>query len=245
MRVDLDVVAIAAHRDDVELRAGGTLIRLVDQGYRVGVVDLTAGEAGTAGSAALRAREAEQAARIMGVVHRECLNLPDAALDSRDRQALRRVAEVIRRLRPALLVAPWVETRHPDHREASHLITDAVFFAGMKKFEAQGNPHRPDDLWFFPMRSPFEPSVIVDITESFARKQQAVGAYGSQFYNPQQPRSAEDETYISSPSFLEDVWAQDRYFGSLIHSRYGEPFRLCHPPEALDPVALARGRGYY
>jgi bacillithiol biosynthesis deacetylase BshB1 len=243
--VELDVLAIAAHRDDLELRAAGTLIRLADRGYRVGALDLTAGESGTGGDAAIRAAEAADAARIMGLTHRSCLGLPDGAIDSRDREALRKVVEAIREHRPTLVFAPWWNTRHPDHRETSMLVSDAVFFAGMKKFNADGDPHRPNDVYYFMMRYRFEPSVIVDISEQFDRKQQAVRAYASQFHHPDLKRDPADETFISSPGFLEEIWDIDRYFGRLIRARYGEPFLLRHPPEIDDPVGLATGRTYY
>jgi bacillithiol biosynthesis deacetylase BshB1 len=243
--VELDVLGIAAHRDDLEIGAGGTLARLVDLGYRVGALDLTAGEAGTSGDAESRAREAEAAAQVLGLAWRGCLDLPDAALDGRDRTAVRKVVEVLRRSRPTLLVAPDGVARHPDHREASHLVTDAVFFAGMRKFEAEGDPHRPDDVYFFMERYPFEPSVIVDITTVFERKRRAILAYATQFHNPGRPRAPHEETFISDPAFLESLWTRCRWFGDRIRAEYGEPFLLCHPPEVADPVALARGRTFY
>jgi bacillithiol biosynthesis deacetylase BshB1 len=243
--VELDVLAIAAHRDDLELRTGGTLIRLADMGYRVGALDLSAGEAGTSGDAEIRAREAADAAEVMGLAHRDCLCLPDGGIDSRDPAAMRGVVEAVRRHRPAILIAPYWETRHPDHRETSLLATDAAFFAGMKKFEAEGDLHRPNDVYYYMMRYRFEPSVIVDITETFDRKKEAVLAYRSQFHNPDQPRESDDETFISRPGFLEEIWAMDRYFGGLIRTDYGEPFLLRHPPEAIDPVQLAGSRVYY
>ncbi len=241
----LDVLAIAAHRDDLELRAGGTLIRLSDMGYTVGALDLTAGEAGTSGNAEERAAEAEEASRIMGLASRNCLDLPDGSLDSRNQDSLRLVVESIRVHRPTIVIAPYWEARHPDHREASQLVTDSVFFAGMKKFEADGEAFRPNDIYYFMMRYRFEPSVIVDITDTFERKQRAVGAYASQFHNPDRPREPGDETFISSPQFLEEIWAMDRYFGTLIRAGYGEPFKLKHPPETDDPVKLASGRIHY
>ena len=243
--MELDVLAIAAHRDDLELRAGGTLTKLADQGYRVGALDLTAGESGTGGDAATREGEAAEAARIMGLVHRSCLGLPDGALDSRDREALRSIVEAIREHRPSLVLTPWWVTRHPDHRETSLLVTDAVFYAGMKKFEATGEPHRPNDVYYFMMRYRFEPSVIVDISDQFDRKRQAVRAYASQFHHPDRKRDPGDETFISSPEFLEEIWDTDRYFGRLIRASYGEPFLLRHPPEVDDPVRLAAGRTHF
>jgi bacillithiol biosynthesis deacetylase BshB1 len=243
--VELDVLGIAAHRDDLEIGAGGTLAKLVDLGYRVGALDLTAGEAGTRGDAESRAREAETSAAILGLVWRGCLDLPDAALDGRDRPALRRVVEVIRQFRPTLLFAPYWVTRHPDHREASHLISDAIFFAGMRKFEAEGEPHRPDDVYFFMERYPFEPTVIVDISTVFERKRQAILAYATQFHDPDRPGEPQEETFISDPTFLESLWTRCRWFGGRIRAAYGEPFLLRHPPEVPDPVALARGRTFY
>ncbi len=241
----LDVLAIAAHRDDLELRAGGTLIRLTDMGYQVGALDLTAGEAGTSGDAEERATEAEEAATIMGLAYRGCLDLPDGSLDSKDPAAVRKVVEAIRLHRPTIVFAPFWKSRHPDHREASLLVSDAVFFAGMKRFDAEGELFRPNDVYYFMMKYSFEPSVIVDISDTFERKQKAVQAYGSQFHNSDRPREPGDETYISSPEFLEEIWTMDRFYGQQIRAEYGEPFKLKHPPETDDPVKVASGRVYY
>jgi len=178
----VDLLAIAAHRDDVELTCAGTLIRAIDQGYSAGILDLTAGETGTRGSAELRAEEAHAAARVMGISERLNAGLPDAHLANTDANR-RAVVEAIRHFRPRVVIVPFPVGRHPDHRIASELARDACFLSGLRKYDAGGEVHRPHKvLYALAYREdPVKPTFVVDISDQFDRKMQAIRCYASQF----------------------------------------------------------------
>ena len=162
----VDILAIAAHRDDIELTCGGTLLRARDQGHRTGILDLTAGEMGTRGSAAVRGAEAERAAAILGVSERRNAGLPDAGIQNTD--AMRRVVVAqIRHFAPRVVILPYPVGRHPDHRLASELGRDACFLAGLARYEAAGTPHRPHKILYALAyrEDPVKPTFAVDITE--------------------------------------------------------------------------------
>jgi len=219
----LDVLAVMAHPDDAELLCGGALLRSADAGERTGIVDLTRGEAGSRGSASLRAEEAAKAAAILGLAQRRNAGLPDSAL-SNTLDARRRVASLIRELRPRVVVTHWREGRHPDHRIAAELVWDACFLSGLKNFDAAGAPHRPDKFVhataFREDASP--PTFVVDVTDQMDRKIAAILAYESQFEGATQA----GEIYPGGTRPLIDqaraVMARD---GSRIRVAYGEPFR--------------------
>ncbi|MFH1070884.1 MAG: bacillithiol biosynthesis deacetylase BshB1 [Candidatus Glassbacteria bacterium] len=218
----IDVLAVAAHPDDAELSCGGTLIRCVGAGYRVGVLDLTAGETGTRGDARARAAEAAKAARIMGLALRENLGLPDAHLE--DTQANRLLlAGAIRRLGPRVLILPNHETgRHPDHIITANLGRAAAFLAGLKKIEGEGFVERPEKIIYCQafIEHARKPSFVVDVTDQFERKLQAVQCYASQF----EGRLESGELFPTGQSLPELVRTQCRHYGSLIRTAYGEPF---------------------
>jgi bacillithiol biosynthesis deacetylase BshB1 len=179
----LALLAIAAHRDDAELTCGGTLIRAVDAGHAVGVLDLTQGEMGTRGSAALRAAEAEAAAHVMGLAVRENLGLPDAGIRNDD-DTRARLVQLLRRLAPRVVIAPATRSRHPDHRRAAELVRDACFLAGLAKYASGDAPAaRPFKLLHVLTyrEDAVKPTFVVDITEQFDRKMAAIKCYGSQF----------------------------------------------------------------
>ena len=219
---DLALLAIAAHRDDAELTCGGTLIRAVDAGHAVGVLDLTQGEMGTRGSAALRAAEADAAARVMGLAVRENLALPDAGIrNDDDTRAL--LVQRIRALRPRVVIAPAARGRHPDHRRATELIRDACFLAGLAKYAPGDAPaFRPFKLLHVvTYREDFvRPTFVVDITTQFARKMDAVRCYSSQFDGAVQA----GEVFPNGETLYDVVTHQAAHYGTLIRARYGEPF---------------------
>lgn len=220
----LDVLAVMAHPDDAELLCGGALIRSADRGERVGVVDLTRGESGTWGSAEVRHREAERAAEIMGLAVRRSAGLPDAGLVNGP-ESRRAVVELLRELRPRVVVTHWREGRHPDHRVAAALVHDACFLSGLRRFEAPGDPFRPLKLVHataFREDAP-RPSVVVDVTEQVDRKLEALAAYGSQF----QGRTWAGEVFPGGrrPLF-EQIRTQLAHYGSRIRTAYGEPFHV-------------------
>jgi bacillithiol biosynthesis deacetylase BshB1 len=219
--VQVDILAIAAHRDDAELTCGGTLIKAVSLGRRTAVLDLTAGETGTRGSAEVRGREAEQAAAVLGLAARETLGLPDAGLVNTP-ETRARLAIAIRRFRPQVVIAPAVRGRHPDHRVAAELIRDACFVAGLAKVAPEVPKHRPRKIVHcVTYREDFEkPTFVVDVSDEFERKLEAVRCYASQFDGLTQA----GEVYPNGEPLYDIVRHQAAHYGSLIRTRYGEPF---------------------
>lgn len=219
----LDVLAVMAHPDDAELLCGGSLLKSADAGERTGILDLTRGEAGSRGSAAIRAEEAERAAGILGLAERRNAGLTDSAL-ANTHAARRRVATIIRELRPRVVITHWSQGRHPDHRVAAELVWDACFLAGLKNFDAGGEPHRP---FKFVHATAFRedadpPTFVVDVSAQADRKIAAMLAYQSQF----EGATGAGESYPGGDRTLVDqaraVMARD---GSRIRAAYGEPFR--------------------
>ncbi|HEV2423864.1 MAG TPA: bacillithiol biosynthesis deacetylase BshB1 [Terriglobia bacterium] len=227
----LDLLAIAAHRDDIELTCGGTVIKMVEEGYRVGALDLSAGESGTRGSAALRAREAEKAAKVMGLVYRENLGLPDAAIEN-VRAYKMKIAEKIRELQPRTVILPYWEGRHPDHYTTGQIGYEACFLAGLEKLPIPGAPHRPFKIVYASVYVPaVVPNFVVDVTGQFEKKLKSILCYGSQF-------SADKDTRNLFPSrkdLRERVGSLARHFGLMIGARYGEPF-VTREVAAVDDV---------
>lgn len=229
------ILAIAAHRDDVELTCGGTLIKAAAAGHRTAIVDLTQGEMGTRGSAALRAEEAARAAEVLGVSVRETLALPDAGIENSPatREAL---ARVIRRFRPRVVIAPASEGRHPDHRVAAGLVRDACFVAGLAKVAPEVPKHRPlKILHALAYRQDFiRPSFVVDITGEFERKLEAIRCYASQFDGEIQA----GEVFPNGEPLYDVIRHYAATYGSLIRTRYGEPFLTTEMMRVDDVVAL-------
>jgi bacillithiol biosynthesis deacetylase BshB1 len=231
----VDILAIAAHRDDVELTCGGTLIKAAKRGQRTAIVDLTQGEMGTRGSAALRAQEASNAAEVLGVSARETLGLPDAGIENSPatREAL---ARVIRRFRPRVVIAPASDGRHPDHRVTAGLVRDACFVAGLAKVAPEVPKHRPHKvLHSLTYRQDFvRPSFVVDITDEFEQKLAAVRCYGSQFDGEIQA----GEVFPNGEPLYDVIRHYAATYGSLIRTRYGEPYSTTEMMRVDDVVAL-------
>ena len=215
---------------------GGTLAKAAAQGHRVGILDLTAGERGTDGSAVLRGEEAEAAARILGVTARRNAGLPDAGLENT--QATRSlVAGFVRAFRPRVVILPYITGRHPDHRIASQLVYDACFLAGLKRFDAPGEPHRPEKLLYALAyrEDAVKPSFVVDITDTMETKMEAVHCYASQFDG----KTWGGEIYPGGERPLYDqVRVHAARYGSLIRRAYGEPFYVAETMEVDDVVTL-------
>lgn len=228
----VDLLAVAAHRDDVELTCAGTLLRAVDQGHRVGILDLTAGESGTRGSAGLRAEEAERAAQLMGVAERRNAGLPDAHLQNSE-EARRIVVAELRHFRPRVVILPYPIGRHPDHRVASELGRDACFLSGLARYDAPGEPHRPHKvLYALSYREdPVKPTFVVDISAQFERKLAAIRCYASQFDGAK----AAGEIFPTGQDLYGLIETQNAHYGSLIRTRYGEPF-FTHETVRVDDV---------
>lgn len=232
--MQLDVLSIAAHRDDTELTCGGTIIKMVQAGYRVGILDLTAGESGTRGDATLREREAKRASRIMGIVHRENLYMPDAGVENL-REYKMKIAQKIRDLRPRTIILPYWKGRHPDHYTTGKIGYEACFLAGLAKLPLEGKSYRPRKIIYSSLYVPaIRPSFVVDITPHFEKKLKAILAYGSQF-------SAEEDVQNLFPSRMdlrERVASLARHFGLMIGVRYGEPFIMREVAEVEDIVTI-------
>jgi len=231
----LDLLAIAAHPDDVELTCGGTLAAAVRQGHTVGILDLVAGETGTSGSAALRLREAAAAARALGVHARENARLHDAHLHNTD-AARRAVVEWIRRFRPRTVILPFPVGRHPDHRIASELGRDACYLAGLRRYDAPGRPHRPHKILYALAyrEDPVKPTFVVDVSRTFAAKMRAIRCFKSQFDGA----ASAGEIFPTGQHLYDLIETQAAHYGSLIRARYGEPFYTQETVAVDDVVAL-------
>ena len=233
--MSVDLLAIAAHRDDVELTCAGTLIKAARQGYQTGILDLTAGETGTRGSASLRGEEAEGAARVMGVAERRNAGLPDAGLANND-ETRRIVVEQIRHFAPRVVILPFAVGRHPDHRIASELGRDACFLAGLGRYPAEGAPHRPHKILYALAyrEDPVKPTFVVDITDVFETKMAAIRCYASQFDGAK----AAGEIFPTGQDLYSLIETQNAHYGSLIRTRYGEPYFTAETMLVDDVVTL-------
>ena len=234
MTQPVDLLAIAAHRDDVELTCGGTLAKAARAGHRVGILDLTQGETGTRGSADLRAAEAERAAHTLGVAVRINAGLPDAHL-ANDEPSRERLVQLVRELRPRAVILPFPVGRHPDHRLASELGRDACYLAGLAKYAPSPGvePYRPFKLLYALAyrEDPVKPSFVVDISDSFEAKMTAIRCYGSQFDGAK----AAGEIFPTGQDLYELIRVQSAHYGSLIRTAYGEPY-FTHETVRVDDV---------
>jgi bacillithiol biosynthesis deacetylase BshB1 len=215
----LDILAIAAHPDDVEQTCGGTLIRMAELGYRTGVLDLTAGDMGSRGTPEIRLTEADAAAREMLLAWRGNMHLPDARLENTVSVRMSLAAE-IRALRPRVVILPYWEARHPDHYRASEMGFEACFLAGLKKLDEETQPHRPAKILYSSLYANVAPSFVVDISAQFERRMAALFAYDSQY--GEQPQSA--DLFPQRQEIRERLGAIARFYGNLIGVKYGEPF---------------------
>ncbi len=218
----VDVLAIAAHRDDVEQTCGGTLLVQQALGWRTAILDLTRGEAGTRGSAAERAAEAEAAARILKVAHREALDLPDGNVQNTLDNRLK-VAAVLRRLRPRVVILPYWQGRHPDHYTSATLGYEACFAAGLSKLQldpGDGEPHRPFKILYASLYADVRPTFVVDITPHIEARLQSLLAYRSQYG----AQDAGSKLFVPESDIRERMFATARHYGLLAGVRYAEPF---------------------
>ncbi len=235
----VDALIFGPHPDDIEILAGGLALVLGARGETVGGIDLSRGEAGTRGSAEQRADEARRGGEILGLAFRENLGLPDGGIRNDD-ASRDLVIDALRRHRPRLVVAPEPDGHHPDHLNAGHLIREARFLAGCSRIGPAGDPWRPGRVLYYPSRKPSMPTIIVDVTQHFDRKMEAIRAHESQLHSTS---STEQATTISSPDFLDIIEADARHFGAMIGARYGEAFSLDGPVAVDDPIAAVRDRG--
>lgn len=229
----VDLLAVAAHPDDIEQTCGGTMLRAADAGYRTGIIDLTAGEMGSRGTPETRLEEAADAARILKVAERHNMRFPDTRLINsvEYREAL---ALQIRRLRPRTIIIPYWEARHPDHFHAGNIAFDATFLAGLRKLDAEIPPHRPFKLIYSSMYANVTPSFVVDISPYFEKRMESLFAYRSQ-YGAQDTAS---DLFPDAAEIRERLAAIARFYGNLIGAKYGEPFVVKETMRVDDVVAM-------
>ncbi len=228
--MSLDVLAIAAHPDDIEQTCGGTLIRMAEMGYRAGALDLTAGDMGTRGTPEQRLTEADAAAKVMSLHWRGNLRFPDARLENTI-AARMTLAQKIRELRPRVVILPYWQGRHPDHYRASELGYEACFLAGLKKLDEYTEPHRPFKIIYASVYADVKPSFVVDISAQFERRMQALLSYSSQYGGGSDGAAL----FPQEAEIRERLGAIARFYGNLIGARYGEPF-VVKEAMAIDDI---------
>jgi len=229
----LDLLAIAAHPDDVEQTCGGTLIKMAETGYRTGILDLTAGDMGTRCTPEQRLIEADIAAKLMLAGWRSNMHFPDARLQN-DISARMTLAMKIRELKPRVVIIPYWQARHPDHYRAGELSYEACFLAGLKKLDEYTEPHRPDKVIYSSLYANVTPSFVVDISAQFDRRMSALLSYQSQY-------GAAQEGAVLFPQeqeIRERLAAVARYYGNLIGARYGEPFVVKEAMRVDDIISM-------
>ena len=243
----LDVLALAAHPDDVELCAGGTVCLLAQQGYDVGIVDFTKGQLGSRGTPEQRMEEADRASEVIGLTARENLGMMDGDIRN-TREAQLKVIEAVRHYRPNIVLINPPEARHPDHKDAAELSTDALYYSGLKEIDTTGPdgapqaPWRPHHVLHYMQAVSFEPTMVVDVTSVWDRRIKALQAFESQFHNPDyEPSEDEPETFVSNPEFFEWVKSRARTYGYTVGATYGEPFLYRHGPFGVKDLPSVLG----
>lgn len=234
-----DILAIAAHPDDIELACSGTLFKHVQNGYKVVVVDLTEGELGTRGTPEIRLREAQDSAKILGLAERLNLGLADGFFEN-DTAHLIPVVEQIRKYRPEIIVTNSLEDRHPDHARAGDLVSRASFLAGLRKLETDFHGEtqeawRPKAVYRFIQDRWIDPDLVVDVSDKWETKMKSIMAFKSQFYDP---NSEEPSSPISSKEFLDFLEGRAREFGRIIGVEFGEGFNVERSPGVDDLLSL-------
>jgi len=214
-----DVLAIAAHRDDVEQTCGGTLLRMASRGLHTAILDLTRGEAGTRGTAEDRAREAAEAARILGVSWRDALDLADGAVENTVENR-KKILRVLRHLRPRVVILPYWKARHPDHSIVATLGYEACFLSGLSTVETDAAPHRPFKIVYASLYADVRPSFVVDITPFIEQRHASLMAYRSQYAN----QATGSGLFVPEEEIRERTFAEARHYGLLAGVKYGEPF---------------------
>lgn len=229
----LDVLAIAAHPDDIEQTCGGTLIRMAERGYRTGALDLTAGDMGTRGTPDLRIEESKAAANHMQLSWRQNLRWPDARLENHVASRMT-LAGVIRRIRPRTVILPYWAGRHPDHYRAAEIAYEACFLAGLKRLEEDVPPHRPFKILYSSLYADVRPSFVVDISRHFDLRMAALFSYVSQYGDVNEG----SDIFPSHSEIQERLAAVARFYGNLIGVKYGEPFVVKEAIEIEDIVSM-------
>lgn len=236
MALRLDILAFASHPDDVELSCSGTLMKHIDKGYKIGIVDLTEGSLGSRGTVATRYKEAKKASEIMGITVRENLQFRDGFFEINEAHLLK-VITVIRKYQPAIILANAVYDRHPDHKRGGDLVSRANFLSGLIKIETEANGKkqqlwRAKKLFRYIQESYLKPDFAIDISAYAQKKLACIQAFSTQFYNPE---STEIETPISTKNYLDYVLSKDKVFGKQINVDYAEGF-ICEQPSGIEDL---------
>ena len=234
--MNVDVLAVFAHPDDLELSVGGTMLKLKSLGYRTGALDVTRGEMGTRGTAEGRTVEAEAAAKILKLDVRENLGLPDGHVFASD-EARREMVRAFRRLKPRVVITHQLEDSHPDHDHIAQIVRECSRLAAMKNydFETGDEKIKPPIVAHDIFSRRVQPSFVVDVSDFHSQKMDAIRAHASQFYDP---NSTEPETMLTGKRFLDDIAGRSRYWGTTIGAEYGEPFYVREALNIDDPFAL-------
>lgn len=238
----IDFLAIVAHPDDAELTCAGLLMQAKAAGSTTGVVDLTRGEMSSNGTPEQRDSEAAEASAIMNLDLRLNLGWADGHIAYSEENIIK-IVEVIREYKPRMIIAPYWEDHHPDHANTSKLVKDAWWFSGIKKYPAKGEAHRAENVLYYLARYAFTPSLVLDVTEHWPKKREAVACYRSQLHVKKEGEKAGSaKTFIADPSFL-DMWeGRHAHFGSLIGAKYGEAYLMRTPVAITNPGDLLGGR---
>jgi len=226
----LDYLVFGAHPDDVELFCGGTICKISTSGKSIGIVDLTRGEKGSRGTPEEREKEAEKSAKVLGVKIRENLHIPDTELvNNRENQL--KIIKVLRQYKPEIIIIPYRKARHPDHKDAHYLINDAVYYSGLLNIKTENSPYRPRTTICYLNNFEVIPSFIIDISNEFTKKIEALKTYKTQFFNLDYKGY---QTLISSGKFFEFVETKAKFYGFMISKDYGEPFIVDTPFELKE-----------
>jgi bacillithiol biosynthesis deacetylase BshB1 len=229
----VDVLAIGPHPYDIEIGIGGLVAKHVALGHQVGLCDLTAGEMGSNGTVAERLAEADAACDVLGAAWRVNLRLPDRAI-GRDAEQMRAVASLVRRAQPRVIAIPYWSDRHPDHVAASHLLTESIFSAGLRRYDAEGDAWKPQSVCYYFINDAGSPSFVVDVSEHYATKRRALACFVSQF-RPTQPDAV--PTRLTSSGFTQLIESRDAHFGALAGVAFAEGLVVKHP--VLRPHLLS------
>ncbi|MCP4220978.1 MAG: bacillithiol biosynthesis deacetylase BshB1 [bacterium] len=232
----MDILAIGAHPDDIEMFMGGTMLKMKELGYKTAICDLTRGEAGTYGDADTREEELEKAADMLGLDTRITLDMPDGNVRNTEENRLK-VIEVIRQLQPRLVFSfANVPMRHPDHYNCGYIVKESCYLAGLRKLETQSPAYRPHSYIGFPEMTFDTPSFVIDITSHWEKRQETIRCFGTQVIKPGEDDS-NTKTFIRSNRFWEIQEARAVTAGAFIGVKYGEPFFSPNPPQVVDPVS--------
>ena len=220
----LDALFVASHPDDNEITAGGTAIKLINEGKKVGIVDLTRGELSTRGTLQTRKKETEEASKVMGIHFRTNLKMEDGNI-ANTKANRSKLIKVIRETKPTIMFAPYPSDRHTDHINASNFIRESAFLSGLTKIKTgKLEAYRPQRVFYYRHAYDFPITFIVDISDTFKQKMKAIECYSTQFYKSKSTSADEPETYISTSLFWKDLESRARFFGFKIGAEFGEPF---------------------